>query len=103
MTYEERRRRYRSAKLFKLKKELMKDSDGKCFYCKKQMKKGVWNEQHDDDMTVDHLIPKSQGGEDTKENLVICCRNCNRLRGTKKIADFAREHFHWLLYPKVGK
>jgi len=26
---------------------------------------------------VDHVYPKSRGGEDTLDNLVACCRTCN--------------------------
>ena len=26
---------------------------------------------------VDHIFPKSRGGEDTYDNLVACCRTCN--------------------------
>jgi 5-methylcytosine-specific restriction endonuclease McrA len=30
--------------------------------------------------TWDHIIPRSQDGEDTFENIVICCRTCNFLK-----------------------
>jgi len=30
--------------------------------------------------TVDHVIPKSKGGEDTEENLVCSCFECNQLK-----------------------
>lgn len=32
-------------------------------------------------MTVDHVIPKSQGGQDTWENLVCACSSCNNRKG----------------------
>lgn len=35
--------------------------------------------------TVDHLIPKSQGGEDTMDNLVACCVRCNARKGAKRL------------------
>lgn len=28
-------------------------------------------------LTIDHVIPKSKGGEDTWENLVVACNKCN--------------------------
>lgn len=31
-------------------------------------------------MTVDHLIPKSKGGIDEKENRFPCCRPCNQAK-----------------------
>jgi len=32
-------------------------------------------------MTVDHVIPKNQGGQDTWENLVCACDHCNNRKG----------------------
>ena len=32
---------------------------------------------------VDHVWPKSRGGEDTLDNLVCCCRRCNILKKDK--------------------
>jgi len=32
-------------------------------------------------MTVDHIVPKSQGGRDTWENLVCACPACNNRKG----------------------
>ncbi len=33
------------------------------------------------DLTVDHVIPRAQGGADTWENLVAACRGCNARKG----------------------
>ncbi len=32
-------------------------------------------------LTLDHVLPKSKGGEDTWENLVTCCFPCNIKKG----------------------
>ena len=32
-------------------------------------------------MTVDHIIPQSQGGDTTFENLCFACRRCNEFKG----------------------
>jgi 5-methylcytosine-specific restriction endonuclease McrA len=32
-------------------------------------------------LTIDHIIPKSRGGEDTWENLVVACSSCNTKKG----------------------
>lgn len=34
-------------------------------------------------LTIDHVIPKSKGGDDTWENLVVACSKCNTLKGDK--------------------
>lgn len=31
--------------------------------------------------TIDHVIPKSQGGKRTWTNLVCCCQSCNTTKG----------------------
>ncbi len=35
-----------------------------------------------DRLTIDHVVPRIQGGDDTPENLVVACKSCNsRKRG----------------------
>jgi len=50
--------------------------DEKCHYCG-----GFAN-------TVDHVIARHIGGDNTKENLVPCCRNCNSQKGIKTIEEY---------------
>ncbi|MEW6211238.1 MAG: HNH endonuclease [Acidobacteriota bacterium] len=33
------------------------------------------------DLTLDHIIPRSQGGDSSWDNLVACCRACNNRKG----------------------
>ena len=35
------------------------------------------------DLTLDHVIPKSRGGETTWENLVTACKSCNSKKGDR--------------------
>lgn len=35
-------------------------------------------------MTIDHIIPKSQGGKESWENLVTACRPCNQKKGNQR-------------------
>lgn len=42
----------------------------KCIKCGKSFRKG--------DMDIDHIIPKSLGGPNTRENLQCMCKHCNR-------------------------
>ena len=34
-------------------------------------------------LTIDHVIPKSKGGDDSWENLVVACSTCNTKKGDK--------------------
>ena len=48
---------------------------GKCQYCGKKLSKS--------EKTIDHVIPKSRGGENSWENVVLCCKKCNKKKGDK--------------------
>lgn len=34
-------------------------------------------------LTIDHVVPKSKGGEDSWENLVVACSKCNTMKSDK--------------------
>lgn len=40
-----------------------------------------------DDLTVDHVIPRSRGGADDSTNFQTLCRKCNSIKGDKYV-DF---------------
>lgn len=39
-------------------------------------------------MTVEHLVPRSEGGKTNLTNCVAACLECNDKRANKKIKDF---------------
>jgi 5-methylcytosine-specific restriction endonuclease McrA len=39
------------------------------------------------ELTLDHVIPRSRGGNSTWENLVACCHSCNRRKGNRLINE----------------
>ncbi len=45
-----------------------------CEYCEKTS-----------DLSWDHIIPRSKGGPDTADNLILCCKSCNSSKGSKGI------------------
>ena len=55
---------------------LLRDEET-CQYCGKHMR----------ELTLDHVIPRSRGGESTWENLVACCRSCNGRKGNRLLKD----------------
>jgi 5-methylcytosine-specific restriction endonuclease McrA len=53
------------------KKNVIKRDNHQCQYCGKRT--GL--------MTADHILPKSLGGEESWENLVCACQECNNRKG----------------------
>lgn len=51
-----------------------------CFYCGKAL--GITTR------TIDHVIPRSRGGSNRKENLVPACRPCNESKGARTISEY---------------
>lgn len=39
------------------------------------------------EMTLDHVLPRSRGGLSTWENLVACCHSCNRKKGSQLLHE----------------
>ena len=39
------------------------------------------------DLTIDHIVPRSRGGEHSWENLVSACKACNHRKGGKTLAQ----------------
>jgi 5-methylcytosine-specific restriction endonuclease McrA len=35
------------------------------------------------ELTLDHIVPRSRGGDSTWDNLVTCCRSCNNRKGDR--------------------
>ncbi|HTI15690.1 MAG TPA: HNH endonuclease [Dictyobacter sp.] len=65
---------------------LLRD-DETCQYCGK----------HSRDLTLDHIIPRSRGGQSTWENLVACCKHCNGKKGNRLLKDV---NMHLLRQPR---
>ena len=58
------------------KKAILKRDHHTCQYC------GSFK-----NLTVDHIIPTSKGGTETRTNLVAACRPCNERKGDRTIAE----------------
>lgn len=40
------------------------------------------------DLTIDHVRPRSKGGETTAANCVTACRRCNQAKGSLAVDEF---------------
>lgn len=38
-------------------------------------------------LTIDHVIPKSRGGKETWDNMVVCCARCNNRKGDRSLEE----------------
>lgn len=54
------------------RKNILKRDGHRCQYCNTR-----------EDLTIDHVIPRSRGGRDTWKNLVTCCASCNIKKGNR--------------------
>ena len=54
---------------------------GRCVYCNRQKK-----------TTFDHVIPVSENGANTVDNMVPSCQSCNSSKGNKNVIDWHQEH-----------
>ncbi len=53
------------------KREILRRDNYTCQYCGRKMRT----------LTLDHVVPRRQGGPHTWENLVAACSSCNRRKG----------------------
>ncbi len=60
------------------KKNILKRDSYTCQYC---------GRNSGERMTLDHVIPKSQGGRTVWENVVSACRACNLKKGNKGLVE----------------
>lgn len=61
--------------------EILRSHDGMCAYCGSQS----------ESLTLDHLIPVSQGGANAASNVVACCRFCNTSKSAQSLVDWAEK------------
>jgi hypothetical protein len=55
----------------------LQEGFGECIYCGKEA-----------ETTFDHLIPLSEGGEDTISNQVPACQSCNSSKGSRDVIEW---------------
>ena len=60
-------------KIILTRKNILRRDNHKCSYCGRG----------DLTLTIDHIVPKAKGGEDTWENLAAACIKCNNKKGNQ--------------------
>src|SRR5215510_9549764 len=63
--------------------ELIERDGPSCVWCGREL----WRR----DLTLEHVVPRSQGGHATPENALVACRACNRRRGSRPVDAYVRD------------
>jgi hypothetical protein len=53
----------------------------KCTYCNRDTDQGGGT-------TWDHVVPRCKGGSNTRDNKVICCKQCNEMKAALSLHKF---------------
>ena len=72
-----------------LKEKILEKQGNCCHYCGKKLEA--------DEITIDHLLPRSRGGKTDKSNLAICCGKCN----SEKSSMTEQEYWKYLEIKKL--
>lgn len=72
---------------YEVREYLLEKFGRKCVYC------GATNVP----LEIDHVIPKSRGGTDRIDNLVIACHECNQKKGNKTAEEFGHPEIQQLV------
>jgi predicted restriction endonuclease len=74
--------------------KIKEEWDYECAYCGSQ-----------DNLTIDHIVPKAKGGPDFTKNLLCACHDCNQDKAYSPMKDwyFSQEFFDIGRYEKIKK
>ena len=61
------------------RKNIIIRDDSNCQYCGQKVSKSA--------ITIDHIIPRSRGGESNFTNCVVSCMRCNSIKADKTLAE----------------
>jgi 5-methylcytosine-specific restriction endonuclease McrA len=78
---------------YNLNAQVKKRDHYRCVYCGSA-----------DDITVDHVVPSSRGGDSSKKNLATACRVCNGRKGARTPTEAGMKRKRWTLSePQVSE
>lgn len=66
-------------------KRMIEESGYRCAYCGISLP----------DMTIDHVVPLSRGGEHVLQNMVCACSDCNSEKGDRTPTEWLGEDFRF--------
>jgi len=76
------------ARKIRVRKRLAEAQGWRCCYCGVRMIDGG---QSPSSATLEHVVPRCQGGTDAEDNLVVACCTCNTARADRPWQDFVAD------------
>ncbi len=73
--------------------EIIARDGARCVWCGQER----WRE----DLTVEHLLPRTRKGRGSPENRAVACRVCNRRRGATPVSAYVRSELEAGRTPRV--
>lgn len=64
------------------KQFISENKNARCIYCEKKLTYS--------NATTDHIIPISEGGNNSQVNLMVCCFDCNNERGSMPFFQYLK-------------
>ena len=58
-----------------------------CWYCGKEFKNKA-------ELTIDHVFPRSKGGANDMDNIIMVCKHCNSSKNDMDLLEWYFEHRH---------
>jgi 5-methylcytosine-specific restriction endonuclease McrA len=68
---------------------------GRCVYCEAKVTLNSF--------TIDHVLPRSQGGTSSWDNLVTSCQSCNNRKGNRRLKPNELAQMHHPFVPKLTR
>lgn len=67
--------------------------DFRCVYCQRKPERSRWRHPWTDPaisvgLTLDHVVPEHEGGDNGSGNVVTCCERCNDAKGRMSLEEW---------------
>lgn len=81
--------KYNIADLLRFNEAKLRSDNKHCWYCGKKV-------SSPEELTIDHIFPRSKGGDNSVDNIYLVCKNCNSSKGNKDIIEWFFEKFGYI-------
>lgn len=86
----------------KVRKEIYRRDNYTCVFCERKVSDEVENSS-ENLATLDHIYPRSKGGDHSPKNLVTACKWCNDRKRSMDIVEFINKYLLVSLYKVLDR